>query len=179
MTEGSSSPARVNFSVLHFKNHVRIFFFMFLWGLFCNRIETLHIPGPSEDRNWGGLIFIYSSSALLISFEIDVLRFVNMNIRIHPPPPPHNYRSSDGPAHPHCISSLGQRSSRRENISCTWYDKLSSNPCWLDSSIVERWTGVPKVRVQVQLESTFTLEFYSLRNYVGNFLFMFLWGWFW
>ena len=44
---------------------------------------------------------------------------------------------------------------------------------------VERRTGIPKVRVQIPLESTFFSWLWQCQIIMKIFLFTYLWGWFW
>ena len=54
----------------------------------------------------------------------------------------------------HCASSkTSVKSSRKYFVHLHWI-RLATNPSWLDSSIEERRSRNPKVRVQIPLETT-------------------------
>ena len=61
-------------------------------GLFADLLQVVSnyrsIQGRSKLDNWGGMIFIYSYSAQLISFEIDCFYGVWTRIYEYQPPPP-------------------------------------------------------------------------------------------
>ena len=56
-----------------------------------------NIQDRSKLDNWGGVIFMYSGSAQLISFEINGFYGVWTRIYEYHPPPPPNYRACYGP----------------------------------------------------------------------------------